>query len=187
MTRNSTRLSSGSACCHLEWGPSRQLALSLLVVGVLAAGALFASDMPRSMAWFAAPLVLAFAAWSARRESRQARRQLLVPTLPTRQERQGRTNMTPATDGQPTPAGGACGAADGDDTDGLSPLLDGVPLAALEGRWRGRSVVLRCRGLDGRRHRLLLWPDVTTAATRRELRLALRDRDASPSRPSMAP
>lgn len=187
MTRNSTRLSSGSACCHLEWGPSRQLALSLWVLGGLAAGALFASDMPRPMAWFAAPVVLAFAAWSARRENRQPRRQLLVPAVPTRQERLDQAGMTPATDGQPTPAAGPCRALAPDVADGLQPSLDGVPLAALEGRWRGRSVVLRCRGLDGRRHRLLLWPDVTTADTRRELRLALRDREASPSRPSMAP
>ena len=60
--------------------------------------------------------------------------------------------------------------------------------------WKGQPVelqrlefILRCRGLDGRLVRAVVWSDVTTAHARRELRLALRDRATSPSRPSMAP
>lgn len=129
------------------------------LLGLLAAGALFASDMPREWAWAATPLVLLYAAWAARREWRRPWRSLMLPPAVS----------ADAADGQP-PA-----------------LLDDAALAEVEVVWRGRSGFLRCRGLDGRLVRAVVWSDVTTAHARRELRLALRDRATSPSRPSMAP
>lgn len=159
MTRNSTRSSSGYASFHLEWGPSRQLALILGLLGVLATLALFASDLPRECAWAAAPVVLAYAAWAARREWQRPWRSLVLPPPGPEDARD-----------QPPHA-----------------LLDDIPLAQLEVVWRGRVGFLRGRGQEGRRVRTLLWPDVTTADARRELRLAMRDRATSPSRTSMAP
>lgn len=158
MTPSSTPSSDAYANCHLEWGPSRQLALMLLLLGVLAAGALFASDLPSPWAWGGAPCVLIHAAWAARREWARPWRTLVLPTVP-------------ADDAGELPA----------------PLLDDTPLATLAVSWRGPVAFLRCRAADGRRHRTVLWPDTTTDRTRRDLRLALRDRATSPSRPSMAP
>ncbi|GAB3750891.1 hypothetical protein GCM10028795_18010 [Lysobacter olei] len=162
MTRNSTRSSNGFASCHLEWGPSRQLALMLLLLGGLAVVALLASDLPRGWAWLGAPLALAYAAWLARCELRKPWRTLQVPGLPPVRQGEEAGPLEP-------------------------PTLDGHPLIALEVRWRGAAAFLRCRGQDGRPFRTVLWPDVTQGASRRELRLALRDRETSPSRPSVAP
>lgn len=133
------------------------MALVLGLLGVLAAGALFASDLPREWAWAGTPLVLAYAAWAARREWRKPWRALVVP-----------------------PAAPAAPDDPGDDQ--VPVLLDNVPLAQIEVVWRGWLGFLHCRGQDGRPVRTVLWPDVTTAHTRRELRLALRDRATSPSR-----
>lgn len=164
MTRNLTHSSSAYASCHLEWGPSRQLAWGLLSLGLLAVAALHASDLSGGWAWAGTPAILAYAAWLARRESRKPVRTLVV--------------MSPRPD--------ALGAAGGPEE--LPPiLLDGVPMAALEVTWRGTAAFLHGRAQGGRRVRTVLWPDVTTGDGRRELRLALLDRATSPSRPSVAP
>ena len=162
MTRNSTRSSNGFASCHLEWGPSRQLALMLLLLGGLAVASLFASDLPRGWVWLGSPLALAYAAWLARCELRKPWRTLQVPALP--------------------PARGG-----GDTDEPEPPALDGIPLVEVEIRWRGPAAFLQCRAQGGRRLRTVLWPDVIRPPDRRELRLALRDRQTSPSRASMAP
>jgi len=129
------------------------------LLGVLATGALFASELSREWAWAGTPLVLGYAAWAGLREWRKPWRALVLPPV----------------------------VADDAGDDQAPALLDGVPLAQVEVAWRGRLGFLRCQGLDGRSVRTVLWPDVTSAHTRRELRLALRDRATSPSRPSMAP
>lgn len=154
MTRSSTRSSNGYASCHLEWGPSRQLAVILGLLGMLAAGALFASDLPREWAGAGTPVILAYAAWVARREWRKPRRTLVLPPV----------------------------APDDAGDDQAPALLDDVHLARVEVVWRGPLGFLSCREVEGRTVRSVLWPDVTTAHTRRELRLALRDRATSPSR-----
>lgn len=51
--------------------------------------------------------------------------------------------------------------------------LDGEPIAGLRLHWRGRLARLDYRAADGRRRRLLWWPDTLDAAARRELRLAV--------------
>lgn len=159
MTRNSTRSSNAYASCHLEWGRSRQLAVILGLLGVLATAALFDSDLPRHWAWTGTPPVLAYAAWAARREWLRPRRSLVLPPLASEESPD-----------EPAPA-----------------LFDGVPLGQVEVVWRGRVGFLRGRGPGGRLVRMVFWPDVITAHARRELRLALRDRATSPSRTSMAP
>lgn len=159
MTRSSTRSSSGYASCHLEWGRSRQLALILGLLGVLATAALFASDLPREWALMGTPLVLAYAARAALREWQRPRCSLVLPPLAPEDSPD-----------EPAPA-----------------LLDGIPLAPLEVVWRGRVGFLRGRVPGGRLVRTVFWPDVIPAPARRELRLALRERATSPSRSSMAP
>lgn len=54
----SGRWSSGSLRCRIEWRPSRGLAAALLMLAVLAAFALLASELPRSAAWPLALLAL---------------------------------------------------------------------------------------------------------------------------------
>lgn len=136
--------------------------MMVLGLGGLAAGSLFASDLPIAWAWLGSPAVLAYAAWLARRELRRPWRCLQVPRVPD----------------------GRCGEPAGEPE---PPLLDGLPLEEVRVRWRGPAGFLHCRGERGRFSAIVLWPDVTSAQGRRELRLALRDRETSPSRASMAP
>lgn len=51
--------------------------------------------------------------------------------------------------------------------------LDDAPITALSLHWRGWLARLDFTGADGRRERLLWWPDTLDAAARRELRLAV--------------
>lgn len=65
---HSTRSSSTSAPCRLDWRPSRWLIAILVTLAVLAAFSAVASDLPRWVAW---PLALAaaiYGLWLARRE-----------------------------------------------------------------------------------------------------------------------
>lgn len=166
--------------------------MTLALLGVLAVGSLLASDLPRAWAWACAPLVLAYAGWMARQEWRRPRRSLVLPLpgvggegdSPGGRMREGTRGLGRA----PIPAAEpACGGADLEAPPEVFPLLDDVPLSRIQVLWRGRAAFLHCRDDQGRRHRLVLWPDVTTSQARRELRLALRDRATSPSRTSMAP
>ncbi|CAN7377041.1 hypothetical protein LJR143_002079 [Pseudoxanthomonas sp. LjRoot143] len=77
--RNSPRWSNGSVNCRLEWRPSRLLQALLMLLGVLGAVSVLASEMPRPLAWVVALGALAYGAWRARREGRKARRAFWFP------------------------------------------------------------------------------------------------------------
>jgi toxin CptA len=84
--RNSPRWWNGSVNCRLEWRPSRLLQALLILLGVLAAVAVLASEMPRPFAWPGAFAALGHGAWRARREGRSPRRLFWFPgdgRLPT--------------------------------------------------------------------------------------------------------
>ncbi len=71
----------------------------------------------------------------------------------------------------------------GDDT---PAEVEGRPVDLLTLHDRGPLVQLAWRA-DGRRHTRLFWPDTLPAPLRRELRLTLRARCISRSRPAVAP
>ena len=63
---------------------------------------------------------------------------------------------------------------------GAEARCDGDPMNELRVRWRGPLAFLEWRGhAGGPRQRLLFWPDVLDARARRELRLAMRAREAA--------
>jgi toxin CptA len=70
---------------------------------------------------------------------------------------------------------------------GGSPMIDGQPMAEAVLGWRGPLAFLRWRDPDGRTQRLSWWPDVLSAAARRELRLAALDGAGAAPAASMAP
>ena len=70
---NSPRWSNGSVNCRLEWRPSRLLQALLILLGLLGAMSVLASEMPRMFAWPLALAALAYGVWRARRESRSPR------------------------------------------------------------------------------------------------------------------
>ena len=76
---HSTRSSAGSAACRLEWRPSRWLVVALLALGLLAAGSVIASELPRFAAWPSAAAALACGWWMARREARRPARWFAWP------------------------------------------------------------------------------------------------------------
>ena len=82
MTRNSRQWSTTSAPCRLELGPSRLLAVALIGLGLLAAGAVLLSEMPLPAALPLAVFALAHAAWLARRELRRGVSRIVVPHSP---------------------------------------------------------------------------------------------------------
>ena len=63
---------------------------------------------------------------------------------------------------------------------------DGLPMTSLGVRWRGPLAFLRWRDPDGRARRLVFWPDTLPAAARRELKLALQQRESAGGGASMA-
>lgn len=65
----SQRSCNASVSCRLEWRPSRWVTGTLLMLGVLAAWSVLASEMPRAWAWPLAFAALAYAGWLARREA----------------------------------------------------------------------------------------------------------------------
>ncbi len=71
--------SSTSASCRLEWRPSRWVIGMLLLLGILAALSILASEMPRLAAWPLALAALVFGLWRARRESRAPTREFFFP------------------------------------------------------------------------------------------------------------
>lgn len=89
--RNSPRWSNGSVNCRLEWRPSRLLQGLLILLGVLAAASVLASEMPRAFAWPVAVAALGRGAWQARREGRSARLAFWFPG----------SGRAPAVDGKP--------------------------------------------------------------------------------------
>lgn len=69
---HSTRSSSASAPCRIEWRRSRLLIAALLALTVLAAFALLACEMPRRLAWPLALLACGCGGWRAWLESRRS-------------------------------------------------------------------------------------------------------------------
>ena len=57
------RLSSGSVSCRLEWRPSRWLATAIVLLALLAAFSVLASEMPH---WLAGPLAFGAASYGFR-------------------------------------------------------------------------------------------------------------------------
>ena len=76
---HSQHSSSGSVSCRLEWRPSRWLISALLLLGLLAAFSILASDIPWSAAWMLGTAVMLHAANLAMRESRSPARLLMFP------------------------------------------------------------------------------------------------------------
>ena len=70
---------------------------------------------------------------------------------------------------------------------GGSDLLDGRPLQACRGPWRGPLAFVHAIDRDGRSVRLDWWPDTLPSPRRRELRLAALARHASRRTRPMAP
>jgi len=70
---NSPRWSNGSVNCRLEWRPSRLLQALLILLGLLGAMSVLASEMPGLFAWPLAVASLGYGAWRARREGRLER------------------------------------------------------------------------------------------------------------------
>jgi toxin CptA len=77
---HSTRWSSTSAPCRLEWRPSRWVIGAQLLLALLAPCAVLGSEMPRMAAWLLAGIACAYGLWLARREACKPPRQLLWPT-----------------------------------------------------------------------------------------------------------
>lgn len=71
--------SSASAPCRLEWKPSRVLALLLILLGVLAAVSVVASELPLSGSLPLAVLSMAYGTWLARRELLRPACNLVIP------------------------------------------------------------------------------------------------------------
>ena len=76
----STRSSNASAPCRLDWRPSPALAGALALIGLLAAGAVLASELPSPMSWLLAAAAALYGAWLARRELRAAPQRWRVET-----------------------------------------------------------------------------------------------------------
>src|SRR5688572_8908667 len=77
--RSSRHWSTTSAPCRLELGPSRLLALALVLMGLLGAIAVVMSEAPWAIAVPVAGAALVHAAVLARRELRRPVRRLVVP------------------------------------------------------------------------------------------------------------
>ena len=71
--------SSGSASCRLEWRPSRWLTGALLLLAMLAAFSVLASEMPRIAAWSLSIAVVVYGGWRARTEARKPHHELMFP------------------------------------------------------------------------------------------------------------
>lgn len=68
-----------SAPCRLECAPSRLLAGTLLVLGMLGAASIIASEVPRPAAWSIAFVAVAYGVRLARMELRRSVRSLIIP------------------------------------------------------------------------------------------------------------
>ncbi len=82
---HSLHSSSASVSCRLEWRPSRWLIGALLLLAILAALSILASEMPPVAAWPLAIVALAYGGWQARTESRKRHRDFVFSgnDLPT--------------------------------------------------------------------------------------------------------
>ena len=69
---SSASASSETACCRIDWRPSRILCGALIAFGLLAGLSLLASDLRPLFAWPAAMAAVGWGAWLARRERRRA-------------------------------------------------------------------------------------------------------------------
>ena len=75
----SRRSSNASACCHLEWRPSRQVGACLLALALLAPFSLMASDVPTRWGVPFALLALTIGVRDWRRYRRQLPMDLRIP------------------------------------------------------------------------------------------------------------
>ena len=75
---NSTRSSNASAPCRLDWRPSLALAGTLALIGLLAAVAVRASEVPSFLSWPLAVAAALYGAWLTRRELRAAPQRWVV-------------------------------------------------------------------------------------------------------------
>ena len=146
--------------CRLEWRPSRLLVVALASLGVLAATAIVATDLPPLLAWPSACAAALYGGWLALREHRRPGHALVISGLVI---------------------GGMGMGGDG------QPHVDGERVDDFNVTWRGPFAFVRWRGAAGRREHRFWGPDTLPAPARRELRLALsRMAPARPSK-SMAP
>ncbi|MCD9028592.1 hypothetical protein LDO26_10280 [Luteimonas sp. BDR2-5] len=74
----STRSSSPSAHCRLEWRPSRLAGAALSLLTLAAVASIFASEMPRPVAWPLAAVVVLHGLHLLRRELRRPPRVLVA-------------------------------------------------------------------------------------------------------------
>jgi len=72
--------STASAPCRLEWQSSRILAGALLTLGVLAAAAVLACELPWLLSLPIAAVAVLYGAWLARRELRRATLEMVIPS-----------------------------------------------------------------------------------------------------------
>lgn len=75
----SRRSSNASAPCRFDWRPSRWLTASLCALALLAPFSLFASDLPRALAWPLASLACGWGAWEAYHHAMRPPSSLLIP------------------------------------------------------------------------------------------------------------
>lgn len=78
----STRSSSGSAHCRIEWHPSRWLLSALALLALAAPVALIASELPAQLAWPLAAAALLRGSWQFHREASSARRVVEFRCMP---------------------------------------------------------------------------------------------------------
>lgn len=133
----------------IDWRPSRLLSAGLALIGLLAAFAVVASELPAPLSWPLAALAMGWGAALARRELRRPPRRLRLA--------------------------------------GTRAWLDEAPIAQPRLHWRGPLARLEFRAADGRRGRLLWWPDCLDGHARRELRLAAAVAVSAPAPRSVAP
>ncbi|TKR33420.1 hypothetical protein FCE95_03710 [Luteimonas gilva] len=88
----SPRWSNGSVSCRLDWRPSRWAIGAILLLGVFAAFAVMASEMPRAWAW---PLAAGAAIYAVRRARAEARKPLQAWFWPGN-DRQATVDGSPA-------------------------------------------------------------------------------------------
>ena len=77
MTTRSTRWSSASVPCRIDWRPSRCLVGALVLLSACAPAAVAASELPAPVAWPLAAAAALHGLWLARREWRRPRSSLL--------------------------------------------------------------------------------------------------------------
>lgn len=151
----SPKSSTPSAGCRIDWLPSRVQVAALVVLSLLAGGAVIASALPARPRPVLAGLAVLHGLLLARRTA-------AAPPCRIAWSDDGRTMRRI-------------------DAEGIRPLRNVV----VDARWP--LVRLQADGADGRRVRLVWWPDTLTGDDRRRLARFVRSgTDTDNSLPSMA-